>query len=89
MRKFRYVAFLVFFLALLVSSCAPLRAQTELTLLSPNPITEPLNKLIATFESKTGIHVKVTYGTGVARDRLSPAVKPWMLLCCSLHFPTR
>jgi molybdate transport system substrate-binding protein len=43
-----------------------LHAQTELTLLSPNPITEPLNKLVANFEAKTGIPVKVTYGTGVS-----------------------
>ena len=42
------------------------RAQTEITLLSPNPIETTINKLVADFEAKTGIHVKVTYGTGVS-----------------------
>ena len=42
------------------------RAQREITLLSPNPIETTINKLAADFEAKTGIHVKVTYGTGVS-----------------------
>jgi len=41
-------------------------AQNEITLLSPNPIETTINKLIADFETKTGTHVKVTYGTGVS-----------------------
>jgi molybdate transport system substrate-binding protein len=41
-------------------------AQTEITLLSPNPIEMTINKLIADYEAKTGTHVKVTYGTGVS-----------------------
>jgi molybdate transport system substrate-binding protein len=40
-------------------------AQSEITLLSPNPIQETIDKLVAGFEAKTGTHVKVTYGTGV------------------------
>ena len=45
----------------------PLRAQTtEIALLSPNPIEATINKLTADFEAKTGIHVKITYGTGVS-----------------------
>lgn len=40
-------------------------AQTEITLLSPNPIKETVDRLVANFEAKTGDHVKVTYGTGV------------------------
>src|SRR5258705_12467846 len=42
------------------------RAQSEITLLSPNPIETTIDKLVADFEAKTGIHVKVTYGTGVS-----------------------
>jgi len=42
------------------------RAQSEITLLSPNPIETTIDKLVAQFEAKTGIHVKVTYGTGVS-----------------------
>jgi len=51
-------------LALGISSSA--RAQTEITLLSPNPIMATIDKLVANFEAKTGITVKVTYGTGVS-----------------------
>ena len=42
------------------------RAQGELSLLSPNPIKETLDKLVANFEAKTGTKVAVTYGTGVS-----------------------
>src|SRR5258705_8356165 len=42
------------------------RAQSEITLLSPNPIETTINKLVADFQAKTGTHVKVTYGTGVS-----------------------
>jgi molybdate transport system substrate-binding protein len=58
--------FTAIFLLFFLGACVALHAQTELTLLSPNPITEPLNKLVANFEAKTGIQVKVTYGTGVS-----------------------
>jgi molybdate transport system substrate-binding protein len=54
----------VIVLALGISSSA--RAQTEITLLSPNPIMATIDKLVANFEAKTGITVKVTYGTGVS-----------------------
>src|SRR4051812_22150065 len=42
------------------------RSQSEITLLAPNPIETTINKLVADFQAKTGIHVKVTYGTGVS-----------------------
>src|SRR4051812_17848927 len=45
----------VIVLALYVASDA--RAQTEITLLSPNPIEAVINKLAADFEAKTGTHV--------------------------------
>jgi molybdate transport system substrate-binding protein len=50
----------------LFSCCSGLYAQAQLTLLSPNPITEPLDKIVANFQAKTGIQVKITYGTGVS-----------------------
>jgi molybdate transport system substrate-binding protein len=68
MKALRYVwaaSFLVFVLGL----CLGLRAQDGLTLLAPNPIAQPLNKLVANFEAKTGIQVHVTYGTGVSTKR--------------------
>ena len=42
------------------------RAQSEITLLSPDPIKATINKLVEDFEAKTGTQVKVTYGTGVS-----------------------
>jgi molybdate transport system substrate-binding protein len=41
------------------------RAQNEITLLAPGPIREPLDKLLAGFQTKTGTRVKVTYAGGV------------------------
>ena len=46
--------------------CFSAQAQTEITLLSPNPIQSTINKLVADFQAKTGNQVKVTYGTGVS-----------------------
>ncbi len=40
-------------------------AQNEINLLSPNPIKETVDQLVANFQAKTGTHVNVTYGTGV------------------------
>ena len=52
--------------ALLLGMVYRTSAQTEITLLSPNPIEETINKLVADYQAKTGTHVKVTYGTGVS-----------------------
>ncbi len=41
-------------------------AQSEITLLSPDPIKATIEKLVEGFEAKTGTHVKITYGTGVS-----------------------
>jgi molybdate transport system substrate-binding protein len=41
-------------------------AQSEVTLLSPDPIKATIEKLVGDFEAKTGIQVKITYGTGVS-----------------------
>jgi molybdate transport system substrate-binding protein len=41
-------------------------AQSEITLLSPDPIKATIDKLVEGFETKTGAKVKVTYGTGVS-----------------------
>ncbi len=40
-------------------------AQNQIDLLSPNPIKETVDRLVANFQAKTGTHVNVTYGTGV------------------------
>ena len=51
-------------LALAISSKAS--AQSEITLLSPDPIKATIEKLVGDFEAKTGTQVKITYGTGVS-----------------------
>ena len=61
--KSRYSLVALIALALGFSGYA--RAQSEITLLSPNPIKESVDELIADFQAKTGAKVAVTYGTGV------------------------
>jgi molybdate transport system substrate-binding protein len=41
-------------------------AQSEIALLSPDPIKATIEKLVSDFEAKTGTQVKITYGTGVS-----------------------
>ena len=62
----KYFVWLLVPIALMLYVAADARAQSEITLLSPNPIEEVVNKLAADFEAKTGTHVRITYGTGVS-----------------------
>jgi molybdate transport system substrate-binding protein len=51
--------------ALLLGFSSSAYAQTEVTLLVPNPFRGSLDKLVPGFESKTGYKLKVTYGRGM------------------------
>src|SRR5260370_14313018 len=62
--KYTLSSVVVAALALSISSSAG--AQSEITLLSPDPIKATIDKLVEGFETKTGAKVKVTYGTGVS-----------------------
>jgi molybdate transport system substrate-binding protein len=62
---FSFVAAGALFLG--ISSSA--RAQTEVTLLAPNPIRRTLDKVLSGFESKTGYKLKVTLGRGLGTRR--------------------
>src|SRR5882672_12687608 len=62
----KYLVSLAVVAALALGIPSNARSQSEITLLSPNPIQETIDKLVADFEAKTSIHVKVTYGTGVS-----------------------
>jgi len=53
--------------ALGVSSSA--RAQTRLTLLTPDPIREEIRKLVEQYEARTHNTVQMSYGTGVGTRR--------------------
>lgn len=53
-------------IALALSFSPKTNAQSEITLLSPDPIKATVDKLVSDFETKTGAQVKVTYGTGVS-----------------------
>jgi molybdate transport system substrate-binding protein len=60
----KFIAFALVALSLSMSSGA--NAQSAITLLSPNPIKETVDKLVANFQAKSGTMVKITYGTGVS-----------------------
>jgi molybdate transport system substrate-binding protein len=64
--KIKYLVSLVSVVALILGMSSSGHAQTEINLLSPNPIQTTIDRLVADFEAKTGTHVKVTYGTGVS-----------------------
>jgi len=51
--------------ALVLALPSVVAAQSEITLLSPDPIKATIDKLVEGFEAKMGTQVKVTYGTGV------------------------
>jgi ABC-type molybdate transport system substrate-binding protein len=53
-------------IALAVAIPSGAGAQSEITLLSPDPIKATIEKLVGDFEAKSGIQVKITYGTGVS-----------------------
>lgn len=53
--------------ALGISSGA--RAQTRVTLLSPDPLKREVDKIVQDFEMKTGTKVQESYGTGVGSRR--------------------
>src|SRR4051812_13976705 len=65
-RTMKYFVSLLVLAGLALLAASDARAQTEVTLLSPNPIEAVVNELAASFEAKTGTHVKITYGTGVS-----------------------
>ena len=54
-------------LTVMLAASSYARAQTQITLLAPTPIREPLEKSIAAFEAKTGDKVNVTWAVG-SRD---------------------
>ena len=56
---------LVALVAVLLGMSEGARAQSEITLLSPNPIKAEIDKLVADFQAKSGTKVAITYGTGV------------------------
>jgi molybdate transport system substrate-binding protein len=48
---------------------ASARAQTRITLLSPDPLKREVDAIVQNFETKTGIKVQESYGTGVGTRR--------------------
>jgi molybdate transport system substrate-binding protein len=65
-RSISYAVASVAALGLIIGIAFKADAQAQLTLLAPNPIEATINKLTADFEMKSGVHVNVTYGTGVS-----------------------
>jgi molybdate transport system substrate-binding protein len=62
----KHLVSLLAIVALVLGISSGARAQSQITLLSPNPIQETINKLVKEFEAKSGTQVKITYGTGVS-----------------------
>jgi molybdate transport system substrate-binding protein len=50
--------------AIFLSACNTALAQTEVTLIAPGGIRAPIEKLIPSFEKKTGYKVTPTFGSG-------------------------
>lgn len=68
----KYLFSLVVAGALLLGISSSAHAQTEVTLLVPNPVRRTLDKLLPGFESKTGYKLKVTLGRGLGtRDQVA------------------
>jgi molybdate transport system substrate-binding protein len=58
--------------ALLFAISSTAGAQTEVSLLVPNPVRGTLTKVVPSFETKTGYKVKVTFGRGMGtRDQIA------------------
>jgi accessory colonization factor AcfC len=55
--------------ALLLGVSSSVYAQTEVTLLAPNPFRGSLDKVAPGFQSKTGYKLKLTYGKGLGTRR--------------------
>ena len=76
--KYRLSSVLV--VSLVLGNLHSARAQSEVTLLAPRPIMEPLEKLIMGFESTTKYKVKVTTGSGFVSTRAKDPVAAKALL---------
>jgi molybdate transport system substrate-binding protein len=66
----KYLFSLVAVGALLMSISPAARAQTEVTILVPNPFRSAMDKVAPGFDGKSGYKLKVTYGRGLGtRDQ--------------------
>src|SRR5258708_28691231 len=59
----------MFVIALVAGGWTSASAQGEITLLAVGPMRAPTQKILASFEAKTGRKVKVTYGNGAETRR--------------------
>lgn len=64
----RFISWITF-LAAALGTASSARAQTRVTLLTPDPIRETINMLVEQWQAKTGNRVQTSYGTGVGTRR--------------------
>ena len=64
MRRSKIVFQLILGVTLMLGSWTGARAQGEITLLAVGPMRAPTQKIVDSFQAKTGNKVKVTYGNG-------------------------
>ena len=74
-------------IALLMGSWASARAQDELTLLAINPMRVPTQKIVDSFQAKTGHKVKVTYGSSSETRRTVAKGQPLDVSLLIAPFP--
>jgi molybdate transport system substrate-binding protein len=65
----KYLLSTVAVVALLLGNSYKVLAQSEITVIAPGDMKEALDKLIPTFESKTGNKVKATIGSGLGTKK--------------------
>ena len=65
----KYLFSLLASVALFLGISTKASAQSEVTLLAPNPIRRSIDKVAPGFEPKTGYKLKVTYGKGLGTRR--------------------
>lgn len=70
MKRVRHLFTGIFVMALILGSWSSARAQGEISLLAVGPMRAPTQKIVDSFEAKTGHKVKVTYGNGAETRRM-------------------
>jgi molybdate transport system substrate-binding protein len=74
-------------LALTLCSWTGAHAQGEITLLAVGPMRAPTEKIVAAFQTKTGLKVKVTYGNGAETRRTVAKGQPLDVSLVIAPFP--
>src|SRR5580692_1237648 len=78
---------LIMGVALVMGNLASARAQSEITLLAISPMRPPTQKIVDSFQAKTGHKVKVTYGSSSETRRTVAKGQPLDVSLIIAPFP--